>query len=205
MFELVQLGYLPMVVTPGPNPSGMLAKPSQMVASGLLETSGHIGHVLEWSEFLDTQPLTILAFIHDPDELVLIIVPLSAAERGNLAGIKTPHHMDQVPSPTQGYEVHEVIHWIFTVDPSLLSRSSGGGPVSPCPGARSRFLVTSTLPRLWSPSSDHTLALASAGSSFSPSGWGSKPHLPRWVYRLPVWGGWSRLITSRGRCLLTEG
>ena len=83
-----------MVVTPGPNPSGMLAKPLQVVASGLLKAPGHIGHVLEWGKLLNIQPLTILAFIHDQDELVLIIVPLSAVERGDLAGVKTPHHMD---------------------------------------------------------------------------------------------------------------
>ena len=83
-----------MVVTPGPNPSGMLAKPLQVVASGLLKAPGHIGHVLEWGKLLNIQSLTILAFIHDPDELVSIIVPLSAVERGDLAGIKTPHHMD---------------------------------------------------------------------------------------------------------------
>ena len=94
MFELVQLSYLLVVVTPGPNPSSMLAKPLQMVASGLLEASGHIGHVLEWSKLFDIQPLTVLAFIHDPYELVPIIVPLSAIERGNSAGIETPHHMD---------------------------------------------------------------------------------------------------------------
>ena len=83
-----------MVVTPGPNPSGMLAKPLQVVASGLLKAPGHIGHVLEWGKLLNIQPLTILVFIRDPDELVLIIVPLSAVERGDLAGVKTPHHMD---------------------------------------------------------------------------------------------------------------
>ena len=94
VFELVQLSYLPVVVTPGPNPSSMLAKPLQVVAPGLLEAPGHIGHVLEWSKLFNIQPLTVIAFIHDPDELVLIIVPLSAVERGDLAGIKTPHHMD---------------------------------------------------------------------------------------------------------------
>ena len=89
-----------MVVTPGPNPSGMLAKPLHMVAGGFLEAPGHIGHVLEWSELFNVQPLTVLASIHDPDELVPIIVPLSAIERGDLAGVKTPHHMDSVSSPT---------------------------------------------------------------------------------------------------------
>ena len=79
---------------PGPNPSGMLAKPLQMVASGLLEAPGHIGHVLEWGMLFNIQPLTVLAFIHDSDENVPIIVPLLAIERGNFAGIKTPHHMD---------------------------------------------------------------------------------------------------------------
>ena len=83
-----------MVVTPGPNPSGMLAKPLQMVAGGLLKAPGHIRHVLQWGKLLNIQPLAILVFIHDSDELFQIIVRLSAIERGNLAGIKTPHHMD---------------------------------------------------------------------------------------------------------------
>ena len=94
VFELVQLSYLPMVVTPGPNPSGMQAKPLQMVAGGLLKAPCYIGHVSEWHQLFNVQPLTILAFIHVLDELVPIIVPLSAIERGNLAGVKTPHHMD---------------------------------------------------------------------------------------------------------------
>ena len=94
VLELVQLSYLPMLVTPGPYPSGMQAKPLQSVAGGLLKASGHIGHVSEWCQLFNVQPLAILAFIHGLDELVLIIVPLLAIERGNLAGIKTPHHMD---------------------------------------------------------------------------------------------------------------
>ena len=89
-----------MVVTPGPNPSGMQAKPLQVVAGGLLKAPGHIGHVSEWHQLFNVQPLAILAFIHGSDEPVLIIVSLSAADRGNLAGVKTPHHMDQVPFPT---------------------------------------------------------------------------------------------------------
>ena len=94
VFELVQISYLPVVVTLGPNPPSVLAKPFQMVASGLLEASVHTGHVLEWSKLFDIQPLTVLVVIHDPHELVLIIVPPSAIKRGDLAGIKTPHHMD---------------------------------------------------------------------------------------------------------------
>ena len=86
-----------MVVTPGPNPSGMLAKPLQIVASGLLKAPGHIGHVLERRQLFNVQPLAILMFIHGPDELVLIIVPFSAIERGDLAGVKTPHHMNIGP------------------------------------------------------------------------------------------------------------
>ena len=91
VLALFQLGYLPMVVTLGPNPSGMQAKSLQLVAGGLLKTPGHIRHV---SELFNVQPLAILAFIHGLDELVPIIVPLFAVERGDLAGIKTPHHMD---------------------------------------------------------------------------------------------------------------
>ena len=83
-----------MVVNPGPNPSGMQAKPLQMVAGGLLKAPGHIEHVSGWCQLFNVQPLTILAFIHGPDELVSIIVPLLVIERGDLAGIKTPHHMD---------------------------------------------------------------------------------------------------------------
>ena len=94
VLELVQLSYLPMIITPGPNPTGMQAKPLQLVASGLLKAPGHIGHVLEWLQLFNVQPLAILAFIHGLDELVLITVPLSAIERGDLAGIKTPNHMD---------------------------------------------------------------------------------------------------------------
>ena len=47
VLELVQLSYLPMVVTSSPHPSGMQAKSLQVVASGLLKAPGHIRHVLE--------------------------------------------------------------------------------------------------------------------------------------------------------------
>ena len=94
VFELVQISYLPVIVTPGPYPPSVLAGPFQVVASGLLEASGHIGHVLEWSKLFDIQPLTVLVVIHDLHELVPIIVPLLAIERGDLAGVKTPNHMD---------------------------------------------------------------------------------------------------------------
>ena len=83
-----------MVVTLGPNPFGMLAKSLQMVAGGLLKAPGDINHVSEWCQFFNVQPLTILTFFHGLDELVLITLPSSAIERGDLAGIKTPHHMD---------------------------------------------------------------------------------------------------------------
>ena len=65
-----------------------------MVASGFFKAPGHIGHVSEWRQLFNVQPLTILALIHGLDEFVLITVPLSAIERGNLAGIKASHHMD---------------------------------------------------------------------------------------------------------------
>ena len=51
--ELVQLSYPPVIVTLSPNPPCVLVKPFQMVASGLLEDSGHIGHVLEWGKLLN--------------------------------------------------------------------------------------------------------------------------------------------------------
>ena len=94
VLELAQLSYLPIVVALGLNPSGMLAKPLQAVAGGPLKPSGYIGHVYEWLQLFNVQSLPILAFTHDLDELIPIIVPLSAIERGNLAGVKTPHHMD---------------------------------------------------------------------------------------------------------------
>ena len=94
VFKLVQLSYLPVIVTPGPNPPSVLVKPFQIVASGFFEAPGHLGHVLEWGKLFDIQPLTVHVVIHDPHELVPIIVPLLAIERGDLAGVKTPHHMD---------------------------------------------------------------------------------------------------------------
>ena len=65
-----------------------------MVAGGFFKAPGHIGHVSEWRQLFNVQPLTILALIHGPDEFVSIIVPLSAIERGDLAGVKASHHMD---------------------------------------------------------------------------------------------------------------
>ena len=62
--------------------------------------TGHIEHVSEWGELFDIQPLLVLVVLHGPHELVPTIVSLSAIERGDLAGIKTPHHVDHVPFPT---------------------------------------------------------------------------------------------------------
>ena len=70
------------------------------MASGVQKALGHIMHVAEWHQFFNVQPLAILTFFHGLDELVPITVPLSGIERGDLAGIKASHHMDQVPLPT---------------------------------------------------------------------------------------------------------
>ena len=103
VLELVEVSYLLVVVTSGPYPSGVLAEASQVVASDLLETSGHVGHELEWGELLDVQPLTIFVVIHDPHELILILGPLSAIKRGNLAGINnTPTYG---PGPSSNLRV----------------------------------------------------------------------------------------------------
>ena len=60
-------------------------------------------------------------------------------------------------------------------------------------------LLVTILSILWSPSSVLTLTLAHADSSFSLNDWVSKPHpgiLPRQVYHLLPWGGWSCLVAS---------
>ena len=100
VLELVQLSYLPMVVTPGPDPSGMHGKPSQLVAGGFLEPPSHIGHVSEWCQLFNVKPLSIFAFIHSPDELIQIIIPLWVIERGDLGGVETRHYMYYIPSPS---------------------------------------------------------------------------------------------------------
>ena len=94
VFKLVQVSYLPVVVTFRPDPPCVPTKPFQVVASGLLEAPGHIGHVLEWSKLFNIQPLTVFVVIHDLHELIPIIVPLSAIERGDLAGVEISHHVD---------------------------------------------------------------------------------------------------------------
>ena len=71
-----------------------------MVASSLFKGFGHIAHELEGIKFLDVQPLSVLAVLHDPQELVAIIIPLSAIKRVYLAGIVTAHNMNLVPLPT---------------------------------------------------------------------------------------------------------
>ena len=96
--KLVQLSYLPLVVIRGPDPPHVFTKPLQMVASGLPETSGHIRHVLEWSELFNVDPLMILAVLHGLHKLIQVATPLSAIQRGDLAGIETPNNMELGPS-----------------------------------------------------------------------------------------------------------
>ena len=70
-----------------------------MVISTLLEHSGHIRHEPEWSELLNVQPLMVFAALHGPQELLLVVIPLSTFEKGDLADVETPNHMDEVPPP----------------------------------------------------------------------------------------------------------
>ena len=65
-----------------------------MVTGGFFKAPGHIGHVSEWRQLFNVQPLTILALIHGLDEFVSISVPPSAIERGDFAGVKASHHMN---------------------------------------------------------------------------------------------------------------
>ena len=56
-------------------------------------------HVAEWHQFFNVQPLA-LTFFHGLNELVLIAVPLSGIEGGDLGGIKASYHVYKVPLPT---------------------------------------------------------------------------------------------------------
>ena len=193
VLELVELGYLPMVLTLGPDPFCEQAKSFQVVASAVHEALGHIAHVTEWHQFFNVQPLA-LTFFHCLNELVPVTVPLVGVQGADLGGIKASNHVHEVPLPARGHEVHEVLHRILTCNTPSLFRSSGGGPILSCSGMRGLFLVTFLLPGLWSSPLSHTLTLAS--SSFSLGDRRGKPYLPRWVYRLLVWGGWMCLLTS---------
>ena len=193
MLELVELGYLPMVVALGPDPFCEQAKSFQVAASAVHEALGHIAHVTEWVQFFDVQPLA-LTFFHHLNKLVLVTVPLAGVQGANLGGIKASDHVHEIPLPAGGHEVHEVLHRILACNTPSLLRSLGGGPILSCSGMKGLFPVTSLLSGLWSSPLGHTLTLAS--SSFSLGDGRGKPHLPRWVYHLLVWGGWMCLLTS---------
>ena len=163
------------------------------MAHAVHEALVHIAHVTEWLQFFDVQPLTLL-FFHCLNELVLVAVPLVGVQGADLGCIKASHYVHEIPLPAEEHKVHEVLHRILACNTPLPLRSSGGGPILPCSGMRSLFPVTSLLPGLWSSPLGHTPTLASC--SFSLGDGRGKPHLPRWVYWLLVWGGWMCLLTS---------
>ena len=193
VLELVELGYLPMVVASGPNPSHEQAKFFQVAAHAVHKALVHIAHVTEWLQFFDVQPLA-LSFFHCLNELVSVTVPLVGVQGADLGGIKASDYVHEIPLPAGGHKVHEVLHWILACNTPSLLRSSGEGPILSCSGMRGLFPVTSLLPGLQSSPLGHTLTLAS--SSFSLGDGRGKPHLLRWVYCLLVWGGWMCLLTS---------
>ena len=202
VLELLELGYLPMVVALGPDPSCEQAKSFQVAACAVHEALVHIAHVTEWLQFFDVQPLA-LSFFHHLNELVPVAVPLTDVQGADLGGIKASDYVHEIPLPPGGHKVHEVLHRILAGDIPSPLRSLGGGPILPCSGMRGLFLATSLLPGLWSSPLSHTLTLASC--SFSLGYGRGKPHLLRWVYCLLVWGGWMCLLTSWGSSWLMGG
>ena len=79
VLELVELGYLPMVVALEPDPSHEHAKSLQVAARAVHEAPVHITHVTEWLQFFDVQPLA-LSFFHHLNELVPVTVPLAGVQ-----------------------------------------------------------------------------------------------------------------------------
>ena len=124
VLELVELGYLPMVVALGPDPFCEQAKSFQVVARAVHEALGHIAHVTEWLQFLNVQPLA-LSFFHRLNELVPVAVPLAGVQRADLGGIKASNHVHEIPLPAGGHKVHEVLHRILAYNTPSLLRSSG--------------------------------------------------------------------------------
>ena len=53
VLELLELGYLPMVVASGPDPFREQAKSLQVAASAVHKALGHIAHVTEWCQFFN--------------------------------------------------------------------------------------------------------------------------------------------------------
>ena len=192
VLELLELGYLPMVVASGPDPSHEQAKSLQVVARAVHEALVHIGHVMEGLQFFDVQPLA-LSFFHRLNELVPVAVPLKGVQGADLGCIKASDHVHEIPLPPGGHKVHEVLHRILTANTPLPLGSLGGGLILPCSGTRGLFPATSLLPGLWSSPLSHTLTLASC--SFCLGDGRGKPHLLRWVYCLLVWGGRMCLLT----------
>ena len=128
VLELVELGYLPIVVTLGPDPFCEQAKSFQVAASAVHKALGHIVHATEWHQFFNVQPLT-LTFFHRLNELVPVTVPLVCVQGADLRGIKASDNVHEIPLPAGGHKVHEVLHWILACNTPSLFRSSDGGPV----------------------------------------------------------------------------
>ena len=138
VLELVELGYLPMVVASGSDPSHEQAKSFQVVAHAVHEAVVNIAHVMEWLQFFDVQPLA-LSFFHRLNELVPVTVPLMSVQEADLGGIKASDYVHEIPLPPRGHKVHEVLHRILACNTPSPLKSLGGGPILPCSGMRGLF------------------------------------------------------------------
>ena len=67
--EQALLGYSPVVIAPLANPPREVAEAPEVSAGDLFEQFHHIGHKLEWRQFLYVRPLIGLPFGHYPKEL----------------------------------------------------------------------------------------------------------------------------------------
>ena len=123
MKAVLELGYLPMVVASGPDPSCEQAKSFQVVAHAVHKALVHIAHVMEWLQFFDVQPLA-LSFFHQLNELVPVTVPLTGIQGTDLGCIKASDYVHEIPLPPGGHKVHEVLHRILTGNTPLPLRSS---------------------------------------------------------------------------------
>ena len=130
--ELAQLFQLPVVITPDAHPVCVITEASQVSVGDSLEQVSHIRHKPEWGQLFYVQPLFILSVLHGFNEPLDPQQPLLAFQRTTLSPPVAVNYVGEISPPPGCSVTRDVIQGILTGNASVtLSRSSGGGPISP--------------------------------------------------------------------------
>ena len=126
-----------MIVSALANPSSKVAEALEVLAGDLFEQFSHVGHKLEWHQFLYIHPLTGLPLGHYREEFDDGHAPLIPF-RGTYLGCPTAaDEMGEIVFPPRGHKVGHLVHQtVIGGALSALLGSSGGGLAPSLPALR---------------------------------------------------------------------